>query len=81
LFIFFLLVQKENEPKEKRQPCLFDDPLTTRSLSQPRPVIGLWPPNRLRLAFYGIFAEWVPRRKAKGNSEAAAFLPPLQGWT
>jgi len=77
MFIFFLLVQKENEPKVKRQPRLFDDPLTARSLSQPRPVIGLWPRNRLRLAFYGIFAEWVPRRKADGDFAAAGFLPHL----
>jgi len=79
MFIFFLLVQKENEPKEKRQPRLFDDPLTARSLSQLRPFIGLWPLNRLYLAFYGIFAEWVPRRKADGDFETASFLPHLQG--
>jgi hypothetical protein len=78
-FIFFLLVQKENEPKEKRQPCLFDDPLTARSLSQPRPVIGLWPPNRLRLAFYGIFAEWVPAEKPKAILKPLPFCLPFKG--
>jgi len=68
-------------PKEmderKGQPRVFDDPLSARFLSQPSRSFRLSKtihiyPNKirnslLRLAFDGIFAEWVPRRKPEGG--------------
>ncbi len=70
LLLFFCLLQKKSN-KRKRQPRVFSDPLTARFLSQTsrssryltscKQSISLFRASLFRLAFNGIFAEWVPR--------------------
>ena len=71
-YVHFFCSSKRNEPK-KKTAWVFSDPLTARFLSQTsrssrhfnklHVFVLLSRDSLLRLAFNGIFTEWVPRLK------------------